>query len=301
MDYSKLITENRNLESMKLDELSSLEAVTLMNRMDSRITEAVEKELPHIAEVIDHIVEAYNKGGKLVYCGAGTSGRLGVLDASECLPTFGAGEDMVTARIAGGFDALHIAVEGAEDDEALGESDMKDAGLTGNDVLIAISASGSAAYCIGALKYARSCGAYTAGVSCVPDSGLAPFCDTMISVIVGPEILTGSTRLRSGTATKMVLNMLTTVSMVKAGKVYKNLMVDMIPTNKKLEDRAVRIIQMATGKDIETSRRKLEECNGKVKAAVVCLETGVDAETAEKALIESHGYVRDAIKKINMI
>lgn len=298
MDYSKLVTETRNKESMELDKISTLAAAKLMNHMDAEIPAAVEKVLPNIAAVIDKIVEAYNKGGRLVYVGAGTSGRLGVLDASECLPTFGAGEDMVTARIAGGMIALHTAVEGAEDNAELGVSDLKEMNFCEKDVLVALSASGSAAYCAGALKYARSLGAFTAGVCCVPEPAFAPLCDELIAVVIGPEVLTGSTRLRSGTATKMVVNMLTTISMVKYGKVYKNLMVDMIPTNKKLEDRAVRIIMMATDTDRKTAEECLGKCNRKVKPAIVCCETGADYDTAEKALDETFGFVGKAIELI---
>ena len=310
MDYSKLITENRNKGSMELDTLSSFEAVTLMNNMDAEVPAAVEKALPNIAAVIDRIVEAYKKGGRLVYCGAGTSGRLGVLDASECLPTFGVGEEMVIARIAGGLRALNYPVEGAEDDSQLGVKDLVEIDFNSKDVLVAISASGSAAYCAGALEYARKLGAFTAGVCCVESPAFALICDELIKVIVGPEVLTGSTRLRAGTATKMVLNMLTTVSMVRSGKVYKNLMVDMIPTNKKLEDRAVRIIMMATGTTKEHAAALLKKCSNKVKAAIVCCEAGkccgadvdgtceISLEEAEKALKDADGFVGKAIEII---
>ncbi len=299
MDYSKLVTENRNPESMNLDKMTSLEAVTLMNSMDAEIPAAVEKALPDIAKVVDRIADAYNEGGRLVYCGAGTSGRLGVLDASECLPTFNAGENMVTARIAGGLKALNTAVEGAEDKSELGVSDLKEIGFNRKDVLVALSASGSAAYCAGALKYARGLGAFTAGVCCVPSPAFAHLCDTLIAVVIGPEVLTGSTRLRSGTATKMVLNMLTTVSMVKYGKVYKNLMVDMVPTNKKLIDRAVRIVMMAADIDRCDAEKYLRQCDNRVKLAIICSETGADYETAEKALGETSGFVGRAIDLIN--
>lgn len=298
MDYSKLVTENRNSESMELDTLSSFEAAKLMNRMDAEITAAIEKTLPDIAAVIDRITEAYKKGGRLVYCGAGTSGRLGVLDASECLPTFGAGSDMVTAVMAGGIKALTTAVEGAEDDAEQGVSDLREIGFCAKDVLAAVSASGSAAYCAGALRYARSLGAFTAGISCVPSPAFAPVCDELISVVTGPEVLTGSTRLRAGTATKMVLNMLTTISMVQYGKVYKNLMVDMIPTNKKLKDRAVRIIMAAANTDRKTAEEALKKCGNKVKPAIVCCQTGTNYDTAEKALNEASGFVGKAIEII---
>ena len=300
MDYAKLVTENRNAESMNLDKLSSLEAVKLMNRSDAEIAVAVEKALPYIAKVIDRIVIAYKEGGRLVYCGAGTSGRIGVLDASECQPTFGVGEDMVVAKIAGGIKALNTAVEGAEDVKESGAQDLIDIGFCSKDVLVALSASGSAAYCKGALEYARSLHAFTAGVSCVPSPAFASLCDELITVIIGPEVLTGSTRLRSGTATKMVLNMLTTISMVQIGKVYQNLMVDMIPTNKKLEDRAVRIIMMATGCDKQSAEMSLQQCDNKIKPAIICCQTGVDYLTAEKALNAADGFVRTAIEIIGV-
>ena len=296
MDYSKLITENRNEVSTDLDIMDTLQAVRLFNQADREVAVAVGKAETEIARVIDHITGAFENGGRLIYCGAGTSGRLGVLDASECFPTFGAGRDMVDARIAGGPAALNTAIEGAEDDPELGVADMKDAGLTGRDVLVAISASGSAAYCNGALKYARDAGAYTACVCCVENPSFAELCDTVISVVVGPEVLTGSTRLRAGTATKMVLNMLTTVSMIKAGKVYKNLMVDMIPTNKKLHDRAVRIIMMATGVTEAEAVKYLDLC-GNTKQAIVCILGSMTPQEAEEALERSHGRVREAYEK----
>lgn len=298
MDYSKLVTENRNAESTDLDRMSSLEAARLMNRIDAEVPAAVEKTLPAVAAVVDKIVEAYGCGGRLVYCGAGTSGRLGVLDASECYPTFGAGPDMVTAVIAGGLKALHTAVEGAEDDAEQGAADLKQIGFCEKDVLVAVSASGSAAYCAGALTYARGLGAFTAGVCCVPLPAFASLCDVVIRAVVGPEILTGSTRLKAGTATKMVLNMLTTISMVQYGKVYKNLMVDMIPSNKKLEDRAARILMMAAGASRERAAETLKKCGNEMKPAIVCLKTGAEPDAARKALSEASGFVGKAIRLI---
>ena len=300
MDYSLLVTESGNAESARLDSMTSLECARLMNRLDADIPAAVEKVLPSIAAAADRIAEAYKAGGRLVYCGAGTSGRLGVLDAAECLPTFGAGADTVTAVMAGGAKALLTAVEGAEDDAEQGVRDLKALGFCAKDVLAAISASGTAAYCAGALRYARSLGAFTAGVSCVPSPAFAPLCDELITVVVGPEVLTGSTRLRAGTATKMVLNMLSTISMVRYGKVYKNLMVDMIPTNRKLRDRAIRIITEAADVDRKTAEEQLKKCNNNVKAAIVCCETGADRETAERALRGAAGLTGKAIEIIRM-
>ena len=297
MDYSKLVTENQNPESMRLDEMSTLEVARLMNRVDAEVPLAVEKTLPQVAEAVDHITAAFRNGGRLIYVGAGTSGRLGVLDAAECLPTFGAGKEMVDARIAGGDAALCSAVEGAEDREDLGEADLRGLSFSEKDVLVAISASGSAPYCIGALKYAKERGAYTAGVCCVDKPAFAEYCSTVISAVVGPEILTGSTRLRAGTATKLILNMLSTISMVRFGKVYGNLMVDMVPTNKKLTDRAVRMIQTATGVPREGAEQKLSEC-GDVKTSIVSIETGSGPKEAKEALDHEQGSVRNAIRDL---
>ena len=294
MEYRKLITENRNPESMRLDEMSSFEIAQLMNRFDAEIAAAVKKTLPEIAETADHIAAAFEKGGRLIYAGAGTSGRLGVLDAAECFPTFGAGKNMVDAVIAGGEPAMLTAVEGAEDSEQLGMENMKALSLCEKDVLVAISASGSAAYCRGALTFARSAGAFTAGVCCVAEPDFAPLCDVVISAVVGPEILTGSTRLRAGTATKMILNMLSTISMVRFGKVYENLMVDMIPTNQKLSDRAVRILQMVTGLSREEAERKISECRD-TKTAIVSVKAGIGAKEAKEALMKAKENVRNAI------
>ena len=297
MEYLKLITENRNPESMRLDGMSSLEIAELMNRLDADIPAAVEKALPEIAETAERIAGAFRNGGRLIYAGAGTSGRLGVLDAAECLPTFGAGKDMVDAVIAGGEAAMLRAVEGAEDSEELGTTDMRSLSLCEKDALVVVSASGSAAYCRGALSYARSAGAFTAGVCCVAEPAFAPLCDVIMSAVVGPEILTGSTRLRAGTATKMILNMLSTISMVRFGKVYENLMADMIPTNKKLSDRTVRILQMATGLSREEAEKKLSEC-GDAKTAIVSAKAGVGAGEAKEALKEEQGIVRRAIRRM---
>ena len=297
-NYKELVTETRNEKSMSLDEMSALEVAQLMNRLDAEIPPAVEKALPQIAAAAERIAETYRNGGRLVYCGAGTSGRLGILDAVECFPTFGAGKDMVIARIAGGEKALLEAVEGAEDDAELGRRDMQDISLTEKDILVTISASGSALYCIGALRYAKSIGAQTVGISCVERPAFTSFCDILITTVAGPEILTGSTRLRAGTATKMVLNMLSTISMVRIGKVYKNLMVDMIPTNRKLENRAVRFLTEATGVSPETAAEQLRKCNGNMKAAIVCILTGAEPEKALTVLEASGGFVRKAIAKL---
>jgi len=298
MNYDKLQTEGRNAESLELDKMSSLDAARLMNRMDREIPDAVEKALPEIAQTVDMAAEAFRRGGRLIYCGAGTSGRLGVLDASECLPTFGISPDMVVGRIAGGDRALRFAVEGAEDDATLGASDMKELNVGPDDLVVALSASGSATYCLGALRYAKEQGAKTAGVCCVEEPGFADACDCLIKTVVGPEVLTGSTRLRAGTATKMVLNMISTLSMVKIGKVYENLMVDVVPTNKKLLDRAIRIVMNACSLARDDAESLLKSCDGEIKTAIVCNETGATVGEARNALSQESGFVLKAINHI---
>ena len=299
MEYEKLTTETVNPESAQLDTLSTLAAAKLMNRMDAGIPEAVEKALPEIAQLADIAADAFMHGGRLIYCGAGTSGRLGVLDASECPPTFGVSPELVVGLIAGGEKAVRSAVENAEDSRELAEEDLKSIDVNKKDVVVSISASGCAPHCIGALDYAESVGAFTACVVCVHGSELSRHSRISIEAVVGPEVLTGSTRLRAGTATKMVLNMITTLSMVKTGKVYKNYMVDMQPTNAKLRDRAVRIIKSAADVSREKAEEALSACSGNMKAAIVCLETGADCETAAATLESSGGFVRKAIEEIN--
>jgi len=298
MDYDRLQTEGRNAESMGLDQMSTMEAARLMNRMDREVPDAVERALPEIAQAVDIAAEAFQNGGRLIYCGAGTSGRLGVLDASECLPTFGISPDMVVGVMAGGDHALRFAVEGAEDDPELGADDMRKLGVNDKDFVIAISASGSATYCLGALKYAKEQGAKTAGICCVEEPAFAGECDCLIKAVVGPEILTGSTRLRAGTATKLVLNMISTLSMVKIGKVYKNLMVDVVPTNKKLYDRSVRIVKNACGIERSDAEELLDECSGEIKTAIVHHETGAPIEKVREVLSQTWGFVGKAIKSI---
>ena len=299
MEYSQLQTERRNPASISLDQMSVMDAARLMNQQDSEIPVAVEKALPEIVEVVEMAANSFKAGGRLVYCGAGTSGRLGVLDASECLPTFGVSPDMVVGKIAGGDGALRFAVEGAEDDANLGASEMQNLDICEKDVVVAVSASGSAAYCLGALDYAREQKAKTAGVCCVENPAFAESCDCLIRAVVGPEILTGSTRLRAGTATKMVLNMISTLSMKEIGKVYKNLMVDVVPSNKKLQDRARRIVMAACNIERSQAEQLLQECEGEVKTAIVCQEAGVEPNVAREALDSTDGFVRAAIDVVN--
>lgn len=299
MEYAKLDTEKVNSASSNLDCLSTLEAVQLMNSLDQDVPIAVAKALPEIAAAVDKITAAFQTGGRLFYIGAGTSGRLGILDASECPPTFGVDSNMVIGIIAGGEKAVRHAVENAEDSFAMAKEDLKQYHFNTKDVVVAISASGCAPYCLGALSYAQAQGAGTIALSCVAESEMGKRSQISIQVIVGPEILTGSTRLRAGTATKLVLNMLTTLSMVKIGKVYKNLMVDMVPTNAKLRNRAVRIVQEATGVSAETAKEALQSCAGNVKAAIVALVTNASLEEAVAALHRNNNFVRKAIEDLH--
>lgn len=295
IDYSQLETEKRNERSSELDNMSALEAVLLMNDADRAVSDAVRAAAPEIAETADMIAESFRAGGRLIYCGAGTSGRLGVLDASECPPTFGVPGGMVVGVIAGGDTALRTAVEGAEDDAGLGVNDMKALSLNASDTLVAISSSGSARYCIGAADYANSIGAKTACVVCTPEAELTKHCRVSITAVTGPEVLTGSTRLKAGTATKLVLNTLTTVGMTKIGKVYKNLMVDMVPSNAKLHDRAVRIVASAADCDRDTAERALAASGDHMKIAIVSLLTGLPAAEAADLLRKNSGIVRDCV------
>ena len=298
MDFSHLTTEQVNPESLKLDTLNTLDEVRLMNSMDAQVAGAVAQAAPQIAQAVDAIAERFQRGGRLIYCGAGTSGRLGVLDASECPPTFGVSPEQVVGLMAGGERAIRVPIEGAEDSPELGADDVSRVRVGENDVLVAISASGYAPYCVGAVEEARARGAFTAAVVCAKDSVLSRHVQVCIEAVVGPEIVSGSTRLRAGTATKMVLNMLTTLSMVRVGKVYGNLMVDMKPSNAKLRDRAVRIVMQALNCGRERAQELLGACDGNVKAAIVCGETGCGAQIAEKALDACQGFVRRAIAQV---
>ena len=295
MKFESLSTEQVNDQSKNLDMLSPLEAAKLMNRMDRQAAEAVEQALPQIAEAVEKIADRIKAGGRLIYIGAGTSGRLGVLDASECPPTFGTDEGLVVGLIAGGDHALRHAVERAEDKPELAVEALKEIGFNEKDALVGISASGYAPYCVGGLDYARSLGALTIGLSCNRDAIQSRHAEIAIEMPTGAEILSGSTRLRAGTATKMALNMLTTLTMVRLGKVYGNLMVDMRPTNQKLQDRAVRIVQKALGIEDKTEADALLESAGRdVKTAIVMRSCGVDQEKAREALEKNEGFVRKA-------
>ncbi|ENB2044172.1 MULTISPECIES: N-acetylmuramic acid 6-phosphate etherase [unclassified Vibrio] len=292
---SHLVSEGRNPDTMDIDLLPSLDIVQRINQQDKLVPLAVEKVLPEIAEAVDKITEAFKVGGRLFYIGAGTSGRLGVLDASECPPTFGTDPEMVVGIIAGGKEAMFRAKEGAEDDPALGEQDLKENTLTQRDVVVGIAASGRTPYVIGGLEYANELGATTVALSCNPDSPIADIADIAISPVVGPEALTGSTRLKSGTAQKLVLNMLTTASMIRLGKSYQNLMVDVKATNAKLVARAARIVMQATDCTNQEAKTALKETDYDAKLAILMILTGLDKESATEQLNAKQGYLRKVV------
>lgn len=294
---SQLVSEQRNPATMDLDKLSSLELVAKLNEQDKQVPLAIEKELPQIAKAVDAISEAFTSGGKLIYVGAGTSGRLGILDASECPPTFGVDESMVTGLIAGGHEAIFRSREGAEDSVEQGQTDLTNQKVTKNDVVVGIAASGRTPYVIGALEQAKKIGAGTVAVSCNPDSDIAQLADIAISPIVGPEALTGSTRLKAGTAQKLVLNMLTTASMVRIGKCYQNLMVDVKASNKKLVARAIRIVMQATECSKDEATAVLDESQYDVKKAILMKLTGLSCEEATEKLSTTSGFLRTAIEE----
>lgn len=295
MNLEKLTTERRNQETMNLDQLTVKEALVKMNQEDQKVAVAVEAALPQIEPVVKAIIAAFNVGGRLIYMGAGTSGRLGVLDAAECVPTFGVSPEMVQGLIAGGQKAMTIAVEGAEDSKELGQQDLLAIQLTDKDVVIGIAASGRTPYVIGGLVYADSIGATTASISCNKEAEISRYAQMPIEVDAGPEFLTGSTRLKSGTAQKLILNMLSTISMIGIGKVYNNLMVDVKPTNEKLVERSKRIIMEATGCDYETAATYFVKADENVKLAIVMLLTNTSKEEAAEKLIQGNHFIKNTI------
>lgn len=293
---STLITEQRNPNSMHVDSLSALEIVQLMNDEDKRVPLAIEKCLSQIAQTVECIVAAFQQGGRLVYIGAGTSGRLGVLDASECPPTFGVSPEMVKGVIAGGERALRHPIEGAEDSKSQAVVDLQTIQFSSKDVLVGIAASGRTPYVIGALEYAKSLGSVTVSIASNPNSAMANIVDIAIDTVVGPEVLTGSSRLKSGTAQKLVLNMLTTASMILMGKCYQNLMVDVQASNEKLKARAIRIVMQATDCDKALAEETLKQADQNAKLAIMMILSGLDRAQAE-ALLEKHqGKLQLALK-----
>lgn len=293
----ELTTEARNPDSENLDELDTLELVQLINREDAKVSVAVAEQASQIAMAIDLIAASLGSGGRLIYVGAGTSGRLGVLDAAECPPTFSADPGQVIGLIAGGSEALQHAVEGAEDSSSDGADDLKAVGLTAGDVVVGITASGNAPYVVGALAHARTIGAGSVAFSCNRGAAVLAGADIGIAVVVGPEVLSGSTRMKAGTATKMVLNMLTTGAMVKLGKTYGNLMVDLQATNSKLEDRSVRIVAALTKLSPSAARDLLAACDGEVKTAIVCQRLDLLPDAARSRLELVNGRLRVALNE----
>ncbi|MCL5498934.1 N-acetylmuramic acid 6-phosphate etherase [Escherichia coli] len=296
MNLGALVSETRNPQTMDLDALTTIELVNRFNQQDTLVAQAVKATLPEVAKAVDAAAQALKAGGRIIYMGAGTSGRLGVLDASECPPTFGVPHGLVVGLIAGGPGALLKAVEGAEDNAQLGEDDLKALSLNATDLVVGLAASGRTPYVIGGLKYASAVGCTTVAVSCNPDSPIAHEADIAISPVVGPEALTGSTRLKSGTAQKLVLNMISTGAMVKFGKVYQNLMVDMKATNVKLVDRACRMVVEATGVTRDIAEKVLKQTDFEVKPAILMVLTGLDASAARAKLAAHQGFLRAALE-----
>lgn len=299
IDLEKLTTESRNQNTIDIDKVSTLEMVRKINNEDKKVAEAVEAELPKIAEAIDGIVKGMHKGGRLIYIGAGTSGRLGVLDASECPPTYGVSEELVQGIIAGGKEAIFRAKEGAEDSKELAVEDLKFKSLNENDTVVGLAASGRTPYVIGGLNYANEIGALTVAVTCNADSEVSKAAKISIAPVVGPEVVTGSTRLKSGTAQKLVLNMLSTGVMIKLGKVYGNLMVDVRATNAKLVERAKKIVCEATGVDREEAEQFLIETNFDVKLSIFMILSKLNKDEAKNILDNNNGYIAEALKSIN--
>ncbi len=296
VDLKKLDTERRNPRTANIDTLSSLEMAKLINAEDHHCAEAVEAVLPQIAQSIDIIYEKIRSGGRLFYAGAGTSGRLGVLDAAECPPTYGVDPGLVVGLIAGGPSAFLKAIEGAEDSAELGKQDLIDRQFTDKDALVGIAASGRTPYVIGAMDYARSVGASVIALVCTHNSEMSHHADITIDPVPGPEVVTGSSRMKSGTCQKLVLNMLSTCVMIKSGKVYGNLMVDVQATNQKLVRRAISIVCEATGETEEKAKAALDQCGFSCKTAIVMLLLGLDAAAAKAALDKADGRIAQAVK-----
>ncbi|MGO2089144.1 MAG: N-acetylmuramic acid 6-phosphate etherase [Oceanisphaera sp.] len=294
-DLAKLTSEGRNPDTLHIDRQSTIEMLTTINHQDKQVPEAIAKVLPAIAAAVDSIVAAFQQGGRLIYMGAGTSGRLGVLDASECPPTFSVPADMVVALIAGGPEAMFRAQEGAEDNQQLGADDLAGLTLSHKDVVVGIAASGRTPYVLGGLHYARSLGATTVALACNSGSVIGLAADIAIEPQVGPEVITGSTRLKSGTAQKLVLNMLSTASMIRIGKVYQNLMVDLTASNLKLEARALRIVMQATEADESQAIAALKAADNQVKLAILMLLSGLDKNTAQAQLAQHQGVLNKAV------
>lgn len=293
-ELKHLVSEGRNPETMNIDQLSTIDMLKAINQQDALVAGAVHNALPHIADAVDAITNAIQSGGRLIYMGAGTSGRLGILDAVECRPTFSVPDELVVGLIAGGEKAIQHAVEGAEDDTTMAVNDLKNINLSAKDALVGLTASGRTPYVIAGLEYAKSLGCFTASVACNPNTAVLTLADVGICVQVGPECITGSTRMKSGTAQKLVLNMLSSACMIKLGKVYQNLMVDVNATNHKLRARAVRIVMQATQCDDKTATQALSEADNQAKLAILMILTNLGVEEARSLLTANQGYLQRA-------
>ncbi|WP_159226736.1 N-acetylmuramic acid 6-phosphate etherase [Pantoea sp. 18059] len=296
LDLSQMITEGRNPASQNIDELSTEAMLRVINDEDKKVALAVEAIVPQIAAAVDAICAAFQAGGRLIYCGAGTSGRLGILDASECPPTFGTPREQVIGLIAGGHTAILQAVENAEDNREQGAQDLKDIHFSRHDVLVGIAASGRTPYVLGALAYANELGATTVSLTCNPGSAMSQVAAIALTPVVGPEVVTGSSRMKAGTAQKLVLNMLTTGSMIRSGKVYGNLMVDVEATNQKLVQRQVNIVMQATDCDEATASAALTACGGHCKTAILMVLADLAADEAKALLSQHQGFIRQALQ-----
>ncbi|WP_230200221.1 N-acetylmuramic acid 6-phosphate etherase [Bacillus niameyensis] len=295
INLSKLTTEQVNENTRNIDKMSTMDIIQLMNKEDQKVIDAVNRELPKISQVIDLIHQSFRRGGRLFYIGAGTSGRLGILDAAECPPTFCAPPEMVQGIMAGGKEAVFEAVEGAEDDKDAGKLDLEARKLTDIDIVVGIAASGRTPYVIGGLEFANSIGAATVALSCNEGTPIGKEANISIETVVGPEVLTGSTRLKAASAHKMVLNMFTTASMIKLGKTYENLMIDLNPSNEKLVERAHNMLMTITGATSEEAEEALQITNLRVKPAIVMLKADVSYEKALEKIDKANGFVREAI------
>lgn len=292
IDLSTLVTESRNPASKNIDTLSTLEMLKVINHEDQKVAFAVERVLPQVAQAVDAISVAFAQSGRLIYCGAGTSGRLGILDASECPPTYGTPRGQVIGLIAGGNTAILQAVENAEDNEALGEQDLRDQHFNANDVLVGIAASGRTPYVIGAMRYARAQGATVVSLTCNQDSEMSQLADIAIEPVVGSEVVTGSSRMKAATAQKLVLNMLSTGAMIRIGKVYGNLMVDVEATNAKLVQRQINIVMQATECSYQRASEALNACERHCKTAIVMILADLSAAEASTILKHKNGFIR---------
>ena len=296
-ELNNITTEGRNPNTVNIDLLDTLGVLKKINAEDKKVAVIVEKLLAEIAQAVDLIVDAFACGGRLIYIGAGTSGRLGVLDAVECPPTFSVSSEQVVGILAGGAGAMYKAVEGAEDNKQLAIDDLKKINITSNDILVGIAASGRTPYVLSAMAFAKEQGAKVVGISCSANSTYAQHSDVDICAVVGPEVLTGSTRMKSGTAQKLILNMLSTASMIRSGKSYQNLMIDVNASNEKLYARAIRIVMQATECDFDTAAKALKQANNQTKLASLMVLTGLDSTQAKAVLANNKGFLRKAVEQ----